>query len=714
MVKTGLRRILEKGYQLGKRLSDEKTLLVKKIDRLISSINSKIKKSELGPTISDLLFKISKNEMFGNNDVFLGNLNAFVGRKKLSNVEGELLWVVHSKDFESFKDNEVSKVLNLLNRQITFIKYSMDFLSKLPETNGLVKKYTNELSKILVWLLDIIKKQKDFLEAGDIVEFLNSYKDESKVKILSYSQISRRRFVKITGAAGVGVLVGGYAVLDKLLSDESKEKVQYKALNTIRKLFRINIPELEQKLLSGKEVNPKEVSDAFIKKEINEFIKVRKSGRAHSWLSRWKNIVKGANEIYKEIEDLSIKDIEEIYFEGKAIDERLAHLIKVNIVFNELMEDGKGNLRYRKNKGNIIDTIATGEFQCDSGTDLFLCLAFELLSPHYVKDMVYVNQITNGGGHAKPGIIIDETLYNVELTQNGINLENNGKIGTKKGPIVVLKTIEGKVDELDGVYDPELRSIVYINGMKPNSESIMLPPGFKFLKSPYNLYIPGPTARAIIPANQPNRFSELNKEFEEACRKLSEALEREQGLNKGMFSREVRRGMAPKYSKETTIPTFDWKKLYKSLKSYKGPDVQKTRAINSYTDSGSSRTFRTRKYAGGSSKEKGLGELYSKARNAAERGNLREYERTHRSVQEYWNEHAAILNSNASNAKKYNQLKELFDRMNAEWKRKDYEGQRRWFNRFCKREGLRDHETLVDTYNRISHNMSVIKKRAGL
>ncbi len=355
----------------------------------------------------------------------------------------------------------------------------------------------------------------------------------------------------------------------------------------LKNRFGINRHELEKQLLAGKDVNPKEVAEAFLKKEIDDFISAKKSGTVTMWTDQAASVIKAAEKMYKEIEEASL--------EGMKIDKKLVPLVKINILFNKLLAHKKGELRDNENKCNIIDTIASGEFQSRSGTDLFLFLAFEFLEPSYIKNMVYVNQIiikSKSGrtiGHSKPGIMIDDRLYSLRLARDKIDLEYNGKIEYQLSPSVVLKAIEGKVDQLDGVYDPELGAIVYINGLQPNESAFLLPSGYKYSSSFFDLYKPGPTMGAIVPSLHLDKYSKLNEGYEQARRKLLGKVEKEQGPDKQIFSRKISGGMKIKYDNETIIPTYTWmkspgkkikKKVNRVLANLKSSEYDKFRDID--------------------------------------------------------------------------------------------------------------------------------------
>ncbi|MBI2140261.1 hypothetical protein HYU14_05005, partial [Candidatus Woesearchaeota archaeon] len=332
---------------------------------------------------------------------------------------------------------------------------------------------------------------------------------------------------------------------------------------------------IEARLLRGEIVPGKELAQAYVQKEVEEFLEVRKAETKAGLMFKWRLASKTAERIYSHINGLTPQEIEKRFLNGADVDDRLMPLIKTTLVFNALLKNDGGQLQYLKNAGNIGDTLTTGRFQCQSGTDLFLCLAFHLLEEGELKDFVDVALIQKDGiGHEKPGMIINNSLITMEITSAGINICYDGNLRALGGPIVITKAVEGMVDKMDKIYNPALKSIRLIRGMKPYSPLASPPPGFKFPKSLPDIYWPGEQGEVIVPEQQPDELKELNKEYEAECRKIMETLKRKQDLAEGIFTVDIKQDFEPEAGEDAKkAPELDWKAALEELSKVKDDET---------------------------------------------------------------------------------------------------------------------------------------------
>ncbi|MBI2107964.1 hypothetical protein HYU10_00890 [Candidatus Woesearchaeota archaeon] len=218
------KRLLENGYKRAQEYAANKKALVQEVSKLMAGISSKIRKSSLGPNVSDLLRNIEGVETFSGYENFRANLNAFLGKmsiRGLSEKEADFLWMLHKKGFEGFDRHPLGRLQNLLQDEEDFVSESIDFLNRIyggarPE----VGSYIETTMPNMLALLNSVREQRKALSGGDIDGFIEHYEYQLKIDIRSYTLFSRRKFMIAAGATAAiaGTVALEYSNLGKIIS----------------------------------------------------------------------------------------------------------------------------------------------------------------------------------------------------------------------------------------------------------------------------------------------------------------------------------------------------------------------------------------------------------------------------------------------------------------------------------------------------------------
>lgn len=406
------------------------------------------------------------------------------------------------------------------------------------------------------------------------------------------NKITRRGFL-----AAAGAFIGGYIIGDAIENTFGKKNEGIENFNKIRDAWSYDFLKfkksisIENRLVKGEIVIPKEIADSFVKKEIKEYCEVRGGISSLELTQKWNDAMQAASIMWKSIDKMTPEYISENFLVGLNFPNELIPFVKINLLVNSFLEDENGDFNYQENMGNVMDVIQSRKFQCNSGSDLFTIFAFYFLDHKLLKNFFIINKIEdNGTGHQLVGVILSEHLFTFEITQNGINITEFQSYKIKTNPIAILKSIEGFADCIDGVYNPYLNSIKYIYRLAPELPFSQKPFNFDAGRMPnHGMFIPDANVSFSISKKDSDRIIEINEKYKEKARIISEKLRRQQGLNEGLFHRPVQRDnkQTTRQDRSNEDPTFDWKLFYEDLKQKEeqGYEIIKSTTTNTFTSS---------------------------------------------------------------------------------------------------------------------------------
>src|SRR3989344_5867034 len=126
-----LKEIFKRGYNGSLKYSKKKQELLPYIKGSINAINSKLNGSDFGNNLTDFLAEIKKKKVFPDFKEFGNTINLYLKQGSLSKDEIYFLWILHSKDFRSFKEHELTQFFILLDKEAVFIANAANFLNNL-------------------------------------------------------------------------------------------------------------------------------------------------------------------------------------------------------------------------------------------------------------------------------------------------------------------------------------------------------------------------------------------------------------------------------------------------------------------------------------------------------------------------------------------------------------------------------------------------------
>ncbi|MFC1690916.1 hypothetical protein ACFL0W_01935 [Nanoarchaeota archaeon] len=202
-----LKGIFKKGIERSLIYSIQKQSLLNYFKKTVNKINEKCKHLDIKDVSSmdQLLQAMTKISGFEEYETFKKNINMYLKkraiiRRKFSKDEIDFLWILHSKDFDSFEKHKLTKLYKHLKKEHMFLRKSIDFLIALREQRlDLIFTRYPKL-KVFYRLIDeltrakptqrspvstvkaITRREIDNLEKAQIEEFLKNIQREELLK----------------------------------------------------------------------------------------------------------------------------------------------------------------------------------------------------------------------------------------------------------------------------------------------------------------------------------------------------------------------------------------------------------------------------------------------------------------------------------------------------------------------------------------------------
>jgi len=216
-----LKEIFKRGYNGSLKYSKKKQELLPYIKGSINAINSKLNGSDFGNNLTDFLAEIKKKKVFPDFKEFGNTINLYLKQGSLSKDEIYFLWILHSKDFRSFKEHELTQFFILLDKEAVFIANAANFLNNLKRKfitqtmrNSEFEKFLKIVQNVLPDILNLkasIENQRSFLNDSQLGKFLSKISNEKKIKKELYLKVrtgidipSRKEFLE--QAAGLAAI----------------------------------------------------------------------------------------------------------------------------------------------------------------------------------------------------------------------------------------------------------------------------------------------------------------------------------------------------------------------------------------------------------------------------------------------------------------------------------------------------------------------------